>query len=351
MSAVEGSVAAPEAPASTPVRRKRKFYVDFPFTKEPASVTKGRGAQDPGEEPGLWLTGYANTWVQDRDGDYVDPKAFDNSLADYLRKNPIVLHQHKMDRSFGQVHDADVDDTGLWVRAFVPEPVAGEEPWKVSAFHDTRRGVLRTFSIGGYFHYDIENLGEDDEKWIIREVELFEISVVSIPSNPDSIFEAAAKSMKASDDTPTGHFLSDKGFRQMLQLLGVEDVTDPALVTLNDDGRRERYAVLGRLYEEDRGRKAPDFDALRSVLDGVPDDADLLVKADALRRVAPVVGELWQPPEGVGGKSGRVLSKQNEDLLDAALAALEGATENVRTVVSQVKEAEEVDESETEEEQ
>mgnify|MGYP002684097139 CR=1 FL=1 len=84
---------------SKPERIKRPFAVDFAFTKQ---VSRAKGAN----EGDLVLSGYASTWVQDRDGDWVDPAAFDNSLKDYLSKNPMMLYQHDQKKPLGQITEA-----------------------------------------------------------------------------------------------------------------------------------------------------------------------------------------------------------------------------------------------------
>ena len=293
---------------------KRKFAIDVPFTK-------GLEA----ESGDLELTGYASTWVQDRDGDYMDPKAFDDSLEIYLSKNPILLWQHNMRQAIGQVLEAKTDETGLWVRCLVVKPESDQSDWKKDAYHDVKRGIVRTFSVGGYFTYDIENWGEDDEKWIIAEVELLEISVVSIPSNPDSIFEAAVKAFGDGETSTAGDpqpaRMAEKAFGQMLQILGVEDMTDPALLALDERGLEKRYAELSALYERVNVREAPAQGSYRKLIGNFA-DLDLSSQLKAAHDVRSFVAELHAPPARLVGKAGRVLSKANEDKLVAARDAI-----------------------------
>jgi HK97 family phage prohead protease len=306
-------------------RQKKRFAVDIPFTK---MASKGPEADD-GD---LVLTGYANTWVQDRDGDWMAMDAFDKSLPNYLSKNPILLYQHDMRKPLGVVNEMFTDDTGLFAKCTVFKPQEGEEDWKFTAYHDCRRGVLRTFSIGGFFTYDIENFGEEDEKWIIAEVELLELSVVSIPSNPDSVFEAAVKAFgdDSSDGTP-GARLSDKAFEQMLQLLGVEEITDPELVSMEDDRRQDRYRELAALFTRVKGREAPDLNAYRQIIEPLSSgETSLAEKLAVLPAIDDLVESLYAPPNS-SAKAGRVLSKANEDRLQQAVDLLSEILEQVRS--------------------
>lgn len=306
------------ATAEARTSQRKEFRVDVPFTKAATQAESGD----------LEIVGYANTWVQDRDGDYVDPGAFDKSLPAYLSKNPILLYQHNHDWGLGWVTEATTDDTGLRIKAVIPKPVTGEEAWKFTAFENARRGVYRTMSIGGFFSFDVESVGEEDEKWIIREVELFEISVVSVPSNPDSIFEAATKSAKGQR---SARELSSKAFNQMIQLLGVEDVSDPELVPLEEGAREDRYNGLATIFAEVKGRPAPTYHAYRDVA-GALDDADLVAKMAALPQVTKLIDELYAAPAEVSApkKGAPAISQADKDRIGRARDELSAVLEQVQ---------------------
>lgn len=293
-------------------KQKKRFAADFGFTKQ-ASKAPEAGEGD------LELTGYANTWVQDRDGDWMARDAFDKSLGEYLEKNPILLYQHNMNKPLGVVNEMFTDGTGLFARCTVPKPEDREEDWKHTAYHDCRRGVLRTFSIGGFFTYDIENWGEEDEKWIIAEVELLELSVVSIPSNPDSIFEAAQKAIKADGEDARGDRLSDKAFAQMLQLLGIEALTDPDLAGMDGDAKLQRYGALSTMFEHVKGRPAPAADAYHKLVAPL-EDAPLSARVAALPAIEELVDYLHAAPSAALAPG--TLSKANHDRLTQAIGLL-----------------------------
>ncbi len=135
----------------------------------------------------LVLEGYASTWDLDRDGDNVVPEAFAKSLTGYLENNPILLLNHDRARPIGLITKAVPDPRGLKITAEVPRPAAGEEGWKHSAYGAIKRGVLKALSIGGVF------LRDKKQPQTIQEVDLYEVSVVSVPSNPTSLFRVAGE--------------------------------------------------------------------------------------------------------------------------------------------------------------
>lgn len=287
------------------------FRCDFAATKAATLDASGN----------LELVGYASTWVMDRDGEYIDPRAYDGSLDAYLAKNPMLLWQHNMDWPLGQVAEARVDGNGLMVRAIVRKPEDGEEPWKISAYNDIKAGIVRTFSVGGFFTRDFVA-----GRIVVTEIELLEISVVSIPSNPDSIFEAAQKALGKGSLRPD---LPQKAISQMEQLLGLRAVTDPELVVLAQRGTAEldaRYALLSDLYVK-AGKLPPGRKAWE----------DAKQEPDARKRLDKVL-QVMQAVQGrVDGKSGRVLSKANEGRLRGVMDTLATAVEQLQAVLAQVE--------------
>ncbi len=135
---------------------------------------------------GIEIEWYASTKDKDRGHDIVDPQAFKNALDLYMT-NPIVLLQHNMEKPIGVVTEATIDDNGLYVKARITQDV----DWVISAI---KNGVLRAFSIG-YKILDSEFLEEEtsdgrDYANIIKDLKLFEVSVVSVPMNPYSLMKS-----------------------------------------------------------------------------------------------------------------------------------------------------------------
>ena len=135
---------------------------------------------------GIEIEWYASTKDKDRGHDIVDPQAFKNALDLYMT-NPIVLLQHNMEKPIGVVTEATIDENGLYIKARITQDV----DWVISAI---KNGVLRAFSIG-YKIKDNEFLEEEtsdgrDYANIIKDLELFEISVVSVPMNAYSLMKS-----------------------------------------------------------------------------------------------------------------------------------------------------------------
>ena len=146
---------------------------------------------------GIEIEGYASTKDKDRGHDIVDPQAFKNALDLYMT-NPIVLLQHNMEKPIGVVTEATIDDNGLYVKARITQDV----DWVISAI---KNGVLRAFSIG-YKILDSEFLEEEtsdgrDYANIIKDLSLFEISVVSVPMNAYSLMKSIGDCFEIKEAT------------------------------------------------------------------------------------------------------------------------------------------------------
>jgi HK97 family phage prohead protease/HK97 family phage major capsid protein len=127
------------------------------------------------------IAGYANTTAKDRSGDIVTAEAWAKGIDNY-RRNPVLLYQHKHDCPIGRVDNIRVDKKGIFVEGLVSE--AAEKNHGVQTL--IKDGALKSFSVG--FRVKDGKYNREDDSMMITEVELLEISVVSVPCNQDSLF-------------------------------------------------------------------------------------------------------------------------------------------------------------------
>lgn len=150
-----------------------------------------------GDNKSYEIEWYASTKDKDRMNDVVEPTAFEETLKQYMT-NPIVLLQHDMDKPIGNVVEASIDEKGLFIRAKITE----DTDW---VFSKLKNGVLRTFSIW-YRVKDfetVENVNSDGDYSytnIIKSLELFEISLVSVPANPFALIKSFDSCFKAEEE-------------------------------------------------------------------------------------------------------------------------------------------------------
>lgn len=150
---------------------KKTFYLTSAI-QEKAASKKGKG---------LRIAGYANTVDKDRQGDVVLPSAWVKGIDNY-RLNPVLLFQHKADHPIGRVEKIRVDNRGLYVEALVSE--AAEKQHNIHTL--IMDNALKSFSVG--FRALDGKYNSETEATTITDVELLEVSVVSIPANQSSLF-------------------------------------------------------------------------------------------------------------------------------------------------------------------
>lgn len=139
----------------------------------------------------LTIQGFANTVSKDRAGDVIVASAWttSNALKNYM-KNPIILFGHDHARPIGKCVDINPTEMGLEITC---EVFADGD---TQIFNLIKNGVLKTFSVG--FRILDATWDDIDDVFMILDVELFEVSVVSVPCNQDSTFRVS-KSMDGGD--------------------------------------------------------------------------------------------------------------------------------------------------------
>lgn len=131
-----------------------------------------------GEED-ITIEGYANTTTKDRVGDIILEEAWvKGGLNNYL-KNPIVLAYHDHKNPIGEVLSYNVSNKGLHVTAKISK-AAG------NVYNLVKQGVLKAFSVG--FTVKDADYDSTTDIFVIKDLELYELSVVSVPANADSLF-------------------------------------------------------------------------------------------------------------------------------------------------------------------
>ena len=151
------------------------------------------------------IEGYASTWIRKADswGDVVAKGAFTKTLKERWNGGRGIpfLWSHQMDnlKSFIGTAMADEDEKGLHFIATFDDT---EEAQKVRSLY--KDGRLRKFS----FAYDVKESAmvtlEDNSKANeLREVDLFEISAVTVPANDDASVldvKAGRRNSKSDED-------------------------------------------------------------------------------------------------------------------------------------------------------
>ena len=145
--------------------------------------------KDDDEDQSIMIEGYASTNDKDRHGDVVPTGVWEKGLADYL-KNPVILAYHNHTMPVGKMVEHRVDEKGLWIKAKISD--AAGDVYKL-----IKKGILSAFSIG--FRIKDAEYNTAAEVFLVKDLELHEISVVSVPANQNTLFNLS-KSFESDEE-------------------------------------------------------------------------------------------------------------------------------------------------------
>jgi len=141
------------------------------------STFKSLGETDDG---GVEIKGSASTNGLDRAGDIIEADAWTKGGLENYKGNPIILFNHNYDKPIGRAKDLKVTENGLEISAKISKG-AGDNVTQL-----IKDGVLGAFSVG-FKVKDADYMTETDG-YKIKDAELFEVSVVSVPCNQGATF-------------------------------------------------------------------------------------------------------------------------------------------------------------------
>ena len=135
------------------------------------------------DDGSVMIRGMASTDHSDRAGDVIAAEAWTKGGLDNFKNNPVILFNHDYDKPIGRATGVNVTKNGLELEA----KISKSAPAAVCEL--VKDGVLGAFSVG-FKVKDADYLQETDGL-MIKDAELFEVSVVSVPCNQAATFSLA----------------------------------------------------------------------------------------------------------------------------------------------------------------
>lgn len=181
---------------------------------------------------GRRIEGYGSIFGNvDRGGDVVLPGAFAKSIADGRKVR--MLYQHDRDKVIGVWTSVSEDEKGLRVEGELADTPRGNEIYSL-----LKMNAIEGLSIG----YRVT-----DEEWkdgvrIIREAELWEVSVVSFPMNESATVDAVKASEMSKREFEIK--LRDAGFSRTVAKQLLSGGYDAVCIKRDADGDEETRTVI-----------------------------------------------------------------------------------------------------------
>ena len=159
------------------------------------------------DDGSVMIRGMASTVDFDRAGDTISAEAWTKGGLQNFEKNPIILFNHDYDRPIGRATGMKAGPNGLELECKISKNAPGNVAELV------KDGVLGAFSVG-FKVKDADYIKETDGL-MIKDAELFEVSVVSVPCNQSATF-----SLAKSFDSTTEYEEFKKTFTNRVDLAG-----------------------------------------------------------------------------------------------------------------------------------
>ena len=190
------------------------------------------------------IRGMASTNDFDRAGDTISPDAWAKGGLKNFENNPIILFNHDYNKPIGRATGLKVTPNGLELEA----KISKSAPESVCDL--VKDGVLGAFSVG--FRVKDADYLEETDGYKIKDAELFEVSVVSVPCN-----QAATFSLAKSFDSTEEYEAFKKTFTNRVDLASQSLAKDDKLSVASDtlDGAQAQKEI--KMSEE---VKTPEVD-------------------------------------------------------------------------------------------
>ena len=135
------------------------------------------------EDGSVMIRGMASTADFDRAGDSISIEAWQKGGLKNFEQNPIILFNHDYDRPIGRATGIKAGPNGLELECKISKNAPGNVAELV------KDGVLGAFSVG--FRVKDADYIKETDGLMIKDAELFEVSVVSVPCNQSATFSLA----------------------------------------------------------------------------------------------------------------------------------------------------------------
>jgi HK97 family phage prohead protease len=168
------------------------------------------------EDDTLHITGMASTNGTDRVGDVIETEAWTKGGLDNYLNNPVILFNHDYNQPIGRAVQLGTNDNGLQLKAKIAKS-AGHVGELI------KEGVLGAFSVG-FRVKDADYMVETDG-YKIKDAELLEVSVVTVPANQAATFSLAKSfdSERDYEEFKKSFNINDSSNKHVLNVQETED--------------------------------------------------------------------------------------------------------------------------------
>ena len=247
-----------------------------------------------------------STGAKDRHGTRINPSGW---RLDNFNKNGIASYQH---RAYGDPDpDKIIGPAKAWVEKdklvgdieFEPEDV---NPLAEKLYRKVRNGTLNAVSVGFMEHeghFGEKESGEEEDTYYFDDVELLEISLVSIPSNAEAL---AFRDFEISEGWAEGQMLDSLEEKEPK-----ETISENKVIGMYIDGRKLKSMLETDLTKEVIKSNNMSKEDEKDLAPEENSKVDVNVKIDA-SELNEALGKFAKKLEDIPGEPPPAMSKQDE---------------------------------------
>ena len=200
------------------------------------------------EDGSVMIRGMASTHDFDRAGDSISADAWTKGGLKNFEKNPIILFNHDYNRPIGRATGLKTTENGLELTAKISK--AAKDVTEL-----VKDGVLGAFSVG--FRVKDADYLEETDGLKIKDAELFEVSVVSVPCNQSATFSLAKSfDSMAEYEEFKKTFTNSDGAQVQKEITMSEETTQP--VDLEAFAKKVAEETAAKIAMKQAEQKAAD---------------------------------------------------------------------------------------------
>ena len=200
------------------------------------------------EDGSVMIRGMASTHDFDRAGDSISVDAWTKGGLKNFEKNPIILFNHDYNRPIGRATGLKTTENGLELTAKISK--AAKDVTEL-----VKDGVLGAFSVG--FRVKDADYLEETDGLKIKDAELFEVSVVSVPCNQSATFSLAKSfDSMAEYEEFKKTFTNSDGAQVQKEITMSEETTQP--VDLEAFAKKVAEETAAKIAMKQAEQKAAD---------------------------------------------------------------------------------------------
>ena len=200
------------------------------------------------DDGSVMIRGMASTADFDRAGDSISADAWTKGGLKNFEKNPIILFNHNYDRPIGRATGLKTTENGLEMEAKISKAAK-------DVVDLVKDGVLGAFSVG--FRVKDADYIEETDGLKIKDAELFEVSVVSVPCNQSATFSLAKSfDSMAEYEEFKKTFTNSDGAQVQKEITMSEETTQP--VDLEAFAKKVAEETAAKIAMKQAEQKAAD---------------------------------------------------------------------------------------------